>query len=232
MFAITSGLNHAAARRLKNTWDKVPAKYSKLLDDMTSVMDPSMNFRKYRNLISNATPPMIPIYPMVSKDLTFIHLGNETKVEGLVNFEKLRMLAKEIRGLMNMCSANLDIFTLMEARQGAEACSQAMKTMNNMTTTMKRHQTGSATNANAKGKGREHLNPRRMHEEAQMVRRVKAYLSQRPVIADELQLQQLSLKCEPDPQSNSKSMTSYQSTTSITSTVSIRKTHNFLSDKL
>lgn len=32
---------------------------------------------------------------MVSKDLTFIHLGNETTVEGLVNFEKLRMLAKE-----------------------------------------------------------------------------------------------------------------------------------------
>lgn len=226
MFAITSGLNHAAARRLKSTWDKVPAKYSKLLDDMTSVMDPSMNFRKYRNLISNATPPMIPIYPMVSKDLTFIHLGNETKVEGLVNFEKLRMLAKEIRGLMNMCSANLDIFTLMEARQGAEACSHAMKTMNNMTTTMKRHQT--STNANAKNKGREHLNPRRMHEEAQMVRRVKAYLSQRPVITDELQLQQLSLKCEPDPQSNSKTMTSHQSTTSITSTVRPNRYQRFV----
>ena len=56
---------------------------------------------------------MIPIYPMVNKDLTFIHLGNETKVdylgkkandEGLINFEKLRMVAKEVRSLMNMCS--------------------------------------------------------------------------------------------------------------------------------
>ena len=51
---------------------------------------------------------------MVSKDLTFIHLGNESTVEGLVNFEKLRMLAKEIRALTNMCSAPLDIFTMME----------------------------------------------------------------------------------------------------------------------
>jgi Rap guanine nucleotide exchange factor 2 len=34
---------------------------------------------------------------MVNKDLTFIHLGNESLVEGLVNFEKLRMLAKEVR---------------------------------------------------------------------------------------------------------------------------------------
>lgn len=54
-----------------------------------------------------------------------------------------------------------------------------------------------------------------------MVRRVKAYLSQRPVIADEDELMQLSLKCEPDPQSGSKSaMTNHQSTTSVISTQS------------
>ena len=33
---------------------------------------------------------------MVWKDLTFIHLGNATNIEGLINFEKLRMLAKEV----------------------------------------------------------------------------------------------------------------------------------------
>ena len=37
---------------------------------------------------------------MVNKDLTFIHLGNESYVDGLVNFEKLRMLAKEVSGLL------------------------------------------------------------------------------------------------------------------------------------
>ena len=42
---------------------------------------------------------------MVKKDLTFIDLGNDSKVEGLVNFEKLRMVAKEIRHICNMCSA-------------------------------------------------------------------------------------------------------------------------------
>ena len=41
-------------------------------------------------------PPKIPIYPMVCKDLTFIHLGNDTRIEDLINFEKLRMLAKEV----------------------------------------------------------------------------------------------------------------------------------------
>ena len=96
MFAIVSGLDHVVIRRLKSTWDKVPVKYSRSLADMLTLMDPSMNFRRYRNLITNSRPPIIPIYPMVNKDLTFIHLGNESYVESLVNFEKLRMLAKEV----------------------------------------------------------------------------------------------------------------------------------------
>jgi hypothetical protein len=52
MFAIVSGLDHAAIRRLKSTWDKVPVKYSRLLTDMLTLMDPSMNFRRYRNLVT------------------------------------------------------------------------------------------------------------------------------------------------------------------------------------
>ncbi len=113
MFAITSGLDHGAVKRLRQTWEKVPGKYLKLvggselhaqkkvakkakknrktynmalcfllcptnlhffftvvgrkkrhlrgkfsfllqLSEMQTVMDPSMNFRKYRNLLSNA----------------------------------------------------------------------------------------------------------------------------------------------------------------------------------
>ena len=42
-------------------------------------------------------PPIIPFYPVVKKDLTFIHLANDTNgKDGLVNFEKLRMIAKEV----------------------------------------------------------------------------------------------------------------------------------------
>ena len=47
----------------------------------------------------------IPFFPVVKKDLTFIHLGNDTKVDGLINFEKLRMIAKEVRHTCNMASA-------------------------------------------------------------------------------------------------------------------------------
>ena len=46
---------------------------------------------------------------MVKKDLTFIHLGNETNVEDMINFEKLRMIANVIRDLASMCSTPLDL---------------------------------------------------------------------------------------------------------------------------
>lgn len=44
----------------------------------------------------------IPFYPVVKKDLTFIRDGNDSKIDGLINFEKLRMMAKEIRRICNM----------------------------------------------------------------------------------------------------------------------------------
>ena len=53
MFAIISGLEHRTVKRLKETWKLVPPKYIKLKDEMFLIMDPSMNFRRYRNLIQN-----------------------------------------------------------------------------------------------------------------------------------------------------------------------------------
>ena len=45
----------------------------------------------------------IPFYPIFKKDLTFIHLGNDSEVDGLINFEKLRMIAKEVRQICDVC---------------------------------------------------------------------------------------------------------------------------------
>ncbi|KAL1459967.1 hypothetical protein WDU94_011910 [Cyamophila willieti] len=92
MFAIISGLGHGAVSRLRTSWEKLPTKYQRLFQDLQD----------------------IPFYPVVKKDLTFIHLGNDSKVEGLINFEKLRMIAKEVRTLTNMCSAPYDLLTMLE----------------------------------------------------------------------------------------------------------------------
>uniref|UniRef100_A0ACB8EMU7 Rap guanine nucleotide exchange factor 3 n=2 Tax=Sphaerodactylus townsendi TaxID=933632 RepID=A0ACB8EMU7_9SAUR len=43
--------------------------------------------------------------PLLLKDMTFIHEGNRTLVDNLVNFEKLRMMAKAVR-LVHRCRSH------------------------------------------------------------------------------------------------------------------------------
>ncbi|XP_035225084.1 rap guanine nucleotide exchange factor 2-like isoform X2 [Stegodyphus dumicola] len=191
MFAIISGLGHGAVSRLRTTWEKLPTKYMKLFEDLQDFMDPSRNMYKYRNLISSEhiQPPMIPFYPVLKKDLTFIHLGNDSYIDGLVNFEKLRMVAKEIRTVLSMCSAPYDLFNMLES--GGAHPTAAMASLNSFATT-----TNAATVKRRK-KSSAQPNPKKMFEEAQMVRRVKAYLSNLKVVTDEDQLHAMSVECEP-----------------------------------
>merc|ERR1740131_90050 len=173
---------HNSVVRLRNTWDRVPDKYSKLLDDLQSIMDPSRNFSRYRNMVKPEVvkPPLIPIYPMVSKDLSFIHIGNKTNLEGLVNFEKMRFVAKEIRTLSNMCSAPL------------RGISDTIIAMNDSASQPGKY----ATMKRGKGK-REAPDSRKMYNEALMVRKVKAYLNTIQSNEDEEALLKHSLEVEP-----------------------------------
>lgn len=132
----------------------------------------------------------IPFFPVVKKDLTFIHLGNDTRVDGLINFEKLRMIAKEVRSLSHMCSAPYDLFTMLQL--GDQPPSAAMMTMNQLTTGsgmaggnvhhQDRHHLSSSATVKRRKKSTAVPHPKKMFEEAQMVRRVKAYLSNMKVI--------------------------------------------------
>lgn len=45
-----------------------------------------------------------------------LFVGNDSKVEGLVNFEKLRMIAKEIRHVGRMASVNMDPALMFRTR--------------------------------------------------------------------------------------------------------------------
>lgn len=109
LFAILSGLGHGSVQRLKQTWDKLPQKYHKILKSLQSIMDPTRNMQHYRSEINSRHPPIIPFFPIVKKDLTFIHLAHSTRTDdNLINFEKMRMVAKEIRNIMNMSSQQYD----------------------------------------------------------------------------------------------------------------------------
>ncbi|XP_052000219.1 rap guanine nucleotide exchange factor 5-like isoform X2 [Xyrauchen texanus] len=88
-FAIIMGLNSPAVSRLTQTWEKVPGKFRKLFSELESLTDPSLNHKAYRDAFRKMKSPKIPFLPLLLKDITFIHEGNKTFLDNLVNFDKL-----------------------------------------------------------------------------------------------------------------------------------------------
>uniref|UniRef100_A0A8C7WLB3 Rap guanine nucleotide exchange factor (GEF) 6 n=1 Tax=Oncorhynchus mykiss TaxID=8022 RepID=A0A8C7WLB3_ONCMY len=228
MFAIISGLNLAPIARLRSSWEKLPSKYDKLFQDLQDIFDPSRNMAKYRNVLSSQSmqPPIIPLFPVVKKDLTFLHEGNDSHVDGLVNFEKLRMIAKEIRHVVRMTSSNMDPALMFRQRSLSQG-----STNSNMLDVQ-----GGAHKKRVRRSSL--LNAKKLYEDAQMARKVKQYLSNLAVETDEEKHQTISLQCEPTYSTLSKNLSERRSNKSEMSPVSLRsplhggKTQNRVSQVL
>ncbi|XP_036051021.1 rap guanine nucleotide exchange factor 6 isoform X14 [Onychomys torridus] len=209
MFAIISGLNLAPVARLRGTWEKLPSKYEKHLQDLQDLFDPSRNMAKYRNILSSQSmqPPIIPLFPVVKKDMTFLHEGNDSKVDGLVNFEKLRMIAKEIRHVVRMTSANMDpamMFRQRKKRWRSLGSLSQGSTNSNMLDVQ-----GGAHKKRARRSSL--LNAKKLYEDAQMARKVKQYLSSLDIDTDEEKFQMISLQWEPAYGTLTKNLTEKRS---------------------
>ncbi|KAK6039716.1 RasGEF domain protein [Cooperia oncophora] len=191
MFAIMSGLDKPAVRRLHSTWERVSGKYIRMLEDVQQLVDPSRNMSKYRQHLAEVSqePPVVPIYPVIRKDLTFSHEGNPTYCDKLVNFEKLRLIAKSVRAVSKLSSAPYEISS-MAARSG-NLISDALLHMN----------TFEGGNVATIRKGGRIIQPRKkVYEQALMVRKVKSYLDGLRVVDSETELDRLSYDIEPQPQ--------------------------------
>uniref|UniRef100_A0A673LE33 Rap guanine nucleotide exchange factor 2 n=1 Tax=Sinocyclocheilus rhinocerous TaxID=307959 RepID=A0A673LE33_9TELE len=199
MFAIISGFNLAPVSRLRSTWERLPGKYEKLLAELQDVFDPSRNMAKYRNLLNkhNLQPPVIPLFPVIKKDLTFLHEGNKSKVDGLVNFEKLRMIAREIRHVVRMASITMDPALLFKTRKkkwrSLGSLSQVSSSSLSDIGTM---------GGKRKGRRSSFLSAKKLYEVEMMSRRVRQYLDTHTHESDEDKLHKLSLQCEPANSSN------------------------------
>ncbi|XP_036406692.1 rap guanine nucleotide exchange factor 2-like isoform X3 [Megalops cyprinoides] len=196
MFAIISGLNLAPVSRLRGTWEKLPSKYEKLFQDLQDLFDPSRNMAKYRNVLNNQNlqPPIIPLFPVIKKDLTFLHEGNDSKVDGLVNFEKLRMIAKEIRHVGRMASVNMDPALMFRTRKKKWRSLGSLSQGSANAAVLDVAQTGGHKKRVRRSS---FLNAKKLYEDAQMARKVKQYLSDLTLDTSEDSLQAMSQQCEP-----------------------------------
>ncbi|XP_036447598.1 rap guanine nucleotide exchange factor 3 isoform X2 [Colossoma macropomum] len=96
-FAVMFGLSNSAVQRLYKTWERVPSKTKRIYCAYERLLDPSRNHRAYRLAVAKLNPPYIPFMPLLLKDMTFIHEGNKNYTDSLVNFEKMRMIAKTVK---------------------------------------------------------------------------------------------------------------------------------------
>ncbi|KAJ0003906.1 hypothetical protein NQD34_010120 [Periophthalmus magnuspinnatus] len=236
MFAIISGLNLAPVARLRSTWEKLPSKYEKLFSDLQDVFDPSRNMAKYRNILSSQSmqPPIIPLLP--NHQTHFLSTaGNDSSVDGLVNFEKLRMIAKEIRHVVRMTSANMDPALMF--RQSSFPLSFCRSLSQGSTNSNMLDVQGGGHKKRVRRSSL--LNAKKLYEDAQMARKVKQYLSNLNVETDEETHQIMSLQCSPrTAHVMSKNLSERRSTKSDVSPVSLRsalpsaKTQNRVSQVL
>ncbi|MPC13757.1 Rap guanine nucleotide exchange factor 4 [Portunus trituberculatus] len=96
-FAIVIGLSNVAVSRLTQTWERLSSRFRKMYSEFEMLIDPSKNHRAYRMYVAKLHSPILPFTPLLMKDMTFTHEGNSTIIDGLVNFEKMHMLAETLR---------------------------------------------------------------------------------------------------------------------------------------
>ena len=58
-------------------------RYTERYAQLERLLDPSRNMTRYRRLLETAQrePPLVPFFPMLMKDLAFLHMGNKSKSE-------------------------------------------------------------------------------------------------------------------------------------------------------
>ncbi|CAF1636574.1 unnamed protein product [Didymodactylos carnosus] len=100
-----------------------------MFSEFEALMDPSRNHRSYRSSLTKLTPPIILFMPLLLKDMTFTHEGNKTYFEGLVNFEKMRMLAHTMRTL-NICRSKPLEIQLAQGIKNTQELQEYVREMN------------------------------------------------------------------------------------------------------
>ncbi len=101
LMAITCALTDTSIKRLKMTWDIVPAKRKETLRALQATVDFNQNFKALRAQLHDQVPPCLPFLGMFLTDLTFVDVGNpatKTSDTGLtvINFDKHARTAKSI----------------------------------------------------------------------------------------------------------------------------------------
>lgn len=109
LMEILSGVNSSAVRKVKSIWAALSAKEMAMYEELNQLMDPSSNYQKYREYLSECAKPCLPYFGtkvcsfwyfiififyvfsppsgIFLTDLTFVDDGNvDIQLDGTLNF--------------------------------------------------------------------------------------------------------------------------------------------------
>jgi len=101
--AVLTGLQASPIYRLKETLNNVNTRVRKLVDELFKAMSSELNYKKMRERVHAADPPMIPFPGVYLQDLVFLDAGSKSYMDPekrIINFQKHLTCARYIQELM------------------------------------------------------------------------------------------------------------------------------------
>jgi len=104
LMEMLAGLNRGSVQRLKKTWSAVSSSALDTFAELNTLMDPKHNFKNYREMVKKSLsgPYCLPYIGMYLRDITFIEDGNQDKTGDLVNLEKIQLLGKLYKEVLQL----------------------------------------------------------------------------------------------------------------------------------
>ncbi|KAJ3436414.1 ras guanine nucleotide exchange factor i-related [Anaeramoeba flamelloides] len=87
-----AGLRQSSVNRLKFTHSELSNQSQQIFERLLELTDSLQNYSTLKEVIKNAPKPCLPHIGMYLTDLTFIFDGHPDKVDGLINFSKLKLI--------------------------------------------------------------------------------------------------------------------------------------------
>jgi len=92
LIAIISGINNAAVRRLKLTFENLKGKYLEELEFLEKQIATDDGYKGLRDTIHTKNPPIIPFLGIYLTQLIYIEDGNPDYINHLINFRKKELI--------------------------------------------------------------------------------------------------------------------------------------------
>ncbi|KAJ6246040.1 guanine nucleotide exchange factor [Anaeramoeba flamelloides] len=117
LMLVLAGLSNSCCKRLKATKNEMSKNSLSLMDQLKETVSSNKGFKKYRDLLSKIKLPAIPYLGVFLTDLTYISDGSPSKMEGLINFSKCKLLYNVIREITKYQKVNFNFSEIYQIQE-------------------------------------------------------------------------------------------------------------------